>query len=122
MDVDADVFTMLILEPSLPGAPTDFYWATFDIQTGGSYGRSPWGELRLTTGETLRTRVFLPDLLWAPNVESASPDRPVEQVVPPGRYTLRFFVQGLVRGYIVESNRVGVLVDANGIALEAEGR
>lgn len=116
IDIDADVFSMLLLEPSpsLKG-PTDHYWATFDVKTGGSFGRSPWGELRLQVRETIRTEIALSDLLWAPNVESASPDRPVEEVVPPGRYSLRFFLQGLVRGYVVESNRLDVLVDANGI-------
>lgn len=62
-----------------------------------------------------RLRALLSDLLWAPNVESASPDRPLDQVVPPGRYTVYFFVQGLVRGHVVESNRLQVLVGADDI-------
>ncbi|MCB1044706.1 MAG: hypothetical protein KDC35_17315 [Acidobacteria bacterium] len=71
------------------------FWAPLDPYSGHSYGPNQSIWIKLEPGEMLKVRLDPRDLLWDLVFSSVWPNRPLNQVVPTGRYVLYVALDGL---------------------------
>src|SRR5262245_12217365 len=110
--IEADVHVVLALA-SADRAPE--YWAPVDLGTGQPYGANQPRHLRLRPGQILTATLQPAALLWDRSISSVWPSRPLGEVVPSGRYSLRLEIEGPQPGHRATSNSLAV--DLHGVTL-----